>query len=591
MNHLKVKTKMFLLVGMVLVIMLISAVITLGSLVDVNNKSLDNLEVKIRSDYDQAIKEQVETVITLVDTVYKQYEAGVYTEAEAKKVAADLVRELRYGAEGYFWIDTYDGTNVVLLGGDTEGTNRYDMKDANGFELIKGIIAAGKAGGGYTDYMFPKAGEDIPLPKRSYSMAYENWEWVIGTGNYTDYIDDVVAQTAAEFRSVLVSKMLMYLIVALVFFVLIVIFGIAISTNIFSALKRVVENIQRIANGDLSEPLQQKMLQRKDDFGILGRAMEEMRVQMHTLISEVKNESDNINEVVYGIKQNVMELNGDISEVSATTEQLSAGMEETAASSQEISAMSHEIEEATKSIAVRAQEGADQAIQIRERAEKTNIETKSNRTKTAAIQTEIQLSLSKALEDAKIVAEIEQLAESIMNITNQTNLLALNASIEAARAGEAGKGFAVVATEIRNLAEQSKNTVIHIQDVTKSVTEAVYNLTKDSSRLMDYVSTDVENSYNLLEKMTDSYKDDAEYVSSLVTDFSATSEELLASIEGVITAIKEVSVAAQEGASGTSNIAEKTVGISHKSSEVLEISKVAGDVADKLKTDVGRFVI
>ncbi len=74
---------MFLLVGMVLVIMLISAVITLGSLVEVNNKSLDNLEVKIRSDYDQAIKEQVETVITLVDTVYKQYEAGMYTEAEA----------------------------------------------------------------------------------------------------------------------------------------------------------------------------------------------------------------------------------------------------------------------------------------------------------------------------------------------------------------------------------------------------------------------------------------------------------------------------------------------------------------------------
>ena len=141
------------------------------------------------------------------------------------------------------------------------------------------------------------------------------------------------------------------------------------------------------------------------------------------------------------------------------------------------------------------------------------------------------------------------------------------------------------------LAEQSKNTVIHIQDVTKSVTEAVHNLTKDSSRLLDYVSTDVTNSYNLLERMTDSYKDDAEYVSSLVTDFSATSEELLASIEGVLTAIKEVSVAASEGASGTSNIAEKTIGISHKSTEVLEISKVAGEVANKLKGDVDSFKV
>ena len=61
------------------------------------------------------------------------------------------------------------------------------------------------------------------------------------------------------------------------------------------------------------------------------------------------------------------------------------------------------------------------------------------------MKAEISGSLIQALEEAKVVEQIEVLAQSIMGITAQTNLLALNASIEAARAGEAGKGFAVVA--------------------------------------------------------------------------------------------------------------------------------------------------
>ena len=73
-----------------------------------------------------------------------------------KKIAADEIRQMRYGEAGYFWVDQSDGKNIVLLGSSTEGTNRMNTKDADGYQMVKEIIrVAVQDGGGYTDYVFP----------------------------------------------------------------------------------------------------------------------------------------------------------------------------------------------------------------------------------------------------------------------------------------------------------------------------------------------------------------------------------------------------------------------------------------------------
>ena len=592
MNNVKVQTKLIIVMLTTIVALGLCAIISSESMKQLQSKALETLEADERASYDEQIKQQVDNVISLCQTIYDQYQAGVYTEEEAKKLAADEIRQLRYGDAGYFWVDQYDGTNVVLLGNDTEGTNRMETKDANGYQMVKEIIRVGQeADGGYTDYVFPKEGETEPSPKRSYSKAFEPFGWVIGTGNYTDYIDDQVASIEKDFSSYVTGRMTLFIISTLIEGIIVVLLLIMIIISIVRPLKKCISSIGVMEQGDFSQAMGTALLKRRDDFGKLAASLESMRNEMSGLIGEVKSQATEITRMVQEIDDNIQALDEEIENVSATTEELAAGMEETAASSEEINAMSHEIESAAKSIATRSQDGATEADDIRDRAVGIKKTTTENDERTKAIHAEINEGLTKALEDIKVVDQIGVLAESIMEITGQTNLLALNASIEAARAGEAGKGFAVVADEIRVLAEQSKAAVVHIQDVTKNVVESVTNLADGAKKLLEFVGTDVVDSFAGFSDMADSYSNDAGSIDALVTDFSASSEQLLASINGVMDAIGEVSKAATEGATGTNDIAEKTGVVVEKAAEIKEKAEAAHHAADKLQQNVEHFIV
>lgn len=592
MNNIKVRTKLVIVMVIALIALALCAVISNTSLSGLGDNALDIIENDMRSSYDEQIKAQVDNVISLCQSIYNRYEKGEYTLDEAEKLAADQIRDLRYGNNGYFWVDTYDGTNVVLLGNDTEGTNRMDAVDTNGFAYIQAIINAGKQeDGGFTDYVFPREGETESSPKRAYSKAFEPFGWVLGTGNYTDDIDDDVLDVKNEFSSYESNSRMAIIGIAVVMEVILISVLTLITISIVKPLKKSLAHIEEIAQGDFSKEFEQDLLKRKDDFGQLADSLEKMRSEMNELIGEVKSEALEITGMVQEIDTSLQALDDQIENVSATTEELAAGMEETAASSEEINAMSHEIESAAKSIAERSQDGANEADEIRERAVKIKKDTDENDRRTRSIHEEINESLTKALEDIKVVDQINVLAKSIMDITGQTNLLALNASIEAARAGEAGKGFAVVADEIRVLAEQSKAAVAHIQEVTVNVTAAVENLANDAERLLEFVGNDVVESLGGFAEMANSYNSDAANVDSLVTDFSASSEQLLASINGVMDAISDVSKTATEGATGTTDIAEKVGIVVQETEAIKQKAETTYHSAEKLQKNVERFIV
>lgn len=111
---------------------------------------------------------------------------------QAKKLGADILRDLRYGDDnqGYFWADTTDGTNVVLYGKkEVEGKNRIDSYVGGVYHVREIIKNGSQPGGGFTDYFYSRMGEDKPLAKRGFSLLFEPFGWVIGTGYYVDYLE------------------------------------------------------------------------------------------------------------------------------------------------------------------------------------------------------------------------------------------------------------------------------------------------------------------------------------------------------------------------------------------------------------------
>jgi methyl-accepting chemotaxis protein len=371
--------------------------------------------------------------------------------------------------------------------------------------------------------------------------------------------------------------------------------GIALTSIISRAISKplglAVNHLKLIATGDFTMDVPEEFKERKDEMGDIGRAVDSMQSSLKFLIANVSQESNSIKLVVHSVSENVRTLNNNIEEVSATTEELSAGMEETAASTEEMNATADEIERAVQSIAKKAQVGAIEAQEINRRARDTKSNVIKSQDKALQIFSKTKEKLEIAMENSKVVEQINVLSEAIMQISSQTNLLALNAAIEAARAGEAGRGFAVVADEIRKLAEQSKNTVIEIQSITEKVTGSVNDLSFSSNELLKFVSEDVHNDYNTMLNVAGEYSSDAEFVNNLVLEFSSTSEEILASLQEVIRTIEQVSQASNEGAEGTTNIAQKVSDITERSNEIIREVEKSTESVDKLEKEISKFKV
>ena len=369
-----------------------------------------------------------------------------------------------------------------------------------------------------------------------------------------------------------------------------VVLGVLIGSTIAKPIKRITQIIKQTSELDFHRAADiDKLMKKKDETGIMAKAVNEMRSVLRELVGNMENVKDGL---LGNMKRldDVMRENNSISEDnSATTQELAAGMEETAASASMIVSNIDAIQTNAEGIRGLSEREQQESKAIMARARELRDNTRASSDKAMAIFEDMKNRTAEAIEKSKVVAKINELTDDIRNISSQTNLLALNANIEAARAGDAGRGFAVVATEIGVLANQTFQTVDGINEIVKDVNEAVHNMTECIEVIMHFLEETVVEDYGTFGQVGERYEQDAasfaqsmQQIYSEISDLNRKITEIADTMDGVNRTITE-------SADGVNLIAEKSGDAVKKTLEGYEHLRESETSLNLLKDLIEKF--
>lgn len=158
--------------------------------------------------------------------------------------------------------------------------------------------------------------------------------------------------------------------------------------------------------------------------------------------------------------------------ISATISEQSAAAQQQATSIAEVTTTSAEVAETSR----QAMTTAEAVVQTSEAALVVSKEgaaaVEANIAGMQEIQQQVEAIADRILNLSEQTQQIGEIIQSVGEISEQSKLLALNAAIEAARAGEQGRGFSVVASEIRSLADQSKQATSQVRGILGQIQKA-----------------------------------------------------------------------------------------------------------------------
>lgn len=351
--------------------------------------------------------------------------------------------------------------------------------------------------------------------------------------------------------------------------------GLKLATSISHNIKKSISIMGKVAEGDLTVWVDDKMLKRKDEIGDLSRVTVKLKDTLKGILKGISENSASLLEASRALGNAADTTNGTMNEVQNAVSQVVANSTEQSKNSESTSEnmriMGEHITETSTEVDTLNQNAASM--------QKSSKKTADTLAQLCHINEEVERIIVEVKEQTDrtnvSIQKINTAMEFITSIAEETNLLSLNASIEAARAGESGRGFAVVADQIKKLAEQSNQSGHEIEETTKALME-------DSAREMEIMQRMQE----IITEQSGSMQETRANVSEVLKEIEDSMQSILQIREStgrlaesrgeVMEAVEQLSQIAHDNVDSTQQTYTET-------QEVLDTFKQVYDSAGQLK--------